>query len=90
MLVDLHLSRTNGLSQARAWTTSFTDRDANHYVISLPPHVMIGGVMIGKDLTNQIEPLHFYERDLLNSAYCYAVVCSGIYPSKCGSFAFHL
>ena len=37
MLVDLHLSVTNGLSQARAWTTRFADGDANHYTISLPP-----------------------------------------------------
>ena len=37
MLVDLHISVTNGSSQAQAWTAHFTDRDANHYAISLPP-----------------------------------------------------
>ena len=38
MLVDLHLSVTNGSSQAQAWTTRFTDGDANHYAIS-PPEI---------------------------------------------------
>ena len=36
MLVDLHLSDTNGLSRARAWIARFTDRDVNRYAIPLP------------------------------------------------------
>ena len=36
MLVDFHLSVTNGSYQARTWTARFTDEDANHYAISPP------------------------------------------------------
>ena len=35
MLVDLHLSVTNGSSQAQAWAAHFTDGNTNHYAI--PP-----------------------------------------------------
>ena len=37
MLVKFHLSETNGLCQARTWTTRLTDGDADHYAISLGP-----------------------------------------------------
>ena len=37
MLVDLHLSVTNGWSRAQAWTAHFTDGDDNHYAISPSP-----------------------------------------------------
>ena len=36
MLVDLHLSETNGSSWARTWTARLTDVDAKYYAISLP------------------------------------------------------
>ena len=36
LLVDLHLSETNGPCRAWTWTAHVTDREANHYAISLP------------------------------------------------------
>ena len=37
MLIESHLSETNGSYRARTWTARLTDRDTNHYAISLSP-----------------------------------------------------
>ena len=33
MMVDLHLSETNGLSRARTWKTRLRHSDTNHHAI---------------------------------------------------------
>ena len=36
MLLELHLSETNGSSGTQTWTTRLTDGDAKHYAVSPP------------------------------------------------------
>ena len=40
MLVEFHLSETNGSSQSRTWTARVTDGDPKHYAISPSPLVI--------------------------------------------------
>ena len=40
MLVEFHLSETNGLCRARTWTAHMADRDANNYDISPSLHMV--------------------------------------------------